>query len=431
LRSFDNYKDIQYTITIVPKGTHTRIQQLALSVESLKIRCVINVNEDNAIDSVILNGKDVKSLLSDISLNIGFGSIFPEMSALRKKEDRPLHLTAGHLYYRAYNPDRPLEVLVSFLKRHLAKNLSIEKLYEIANSVLSRFDNEGGRGLLNTPLKGMKTVTSWRRFVEKANKDEIIQRDFMNAVYLSILPEIVNLTSAALRSTVTKLLYIGPARARSDRYYRYQDLSVSEIDPDGKNFPMFLNSLSSHQVSALSAWIENLFGYGLVVSRPEGGGHLSIDLVEHNVKFNIVDTGYGISQILPVLAQIWWARERKVIQAGNSSAPTILAIEQPELHLHPAHQALLADAFVGEAVVEKDRQKDHRVHFLVETHSETLINRLGELISINRLRPEDIHIILFEPDKEDEGVTRTSVATFSPDGSLLNWPFGFFQPSVN
>jgi hypothetical protein len=391
----------------------------------------INVDDNNAIASVILNGKDVKSLLSDVSLNISSGSIFPEMNASRKKENRDLKLIEMPIYYRPYSPDPILEILVSFLKKHLAKNIRIDKLYELANSILSRFDNEGVRTLLHTSLKGTRTITSWRRFVDKASKDENLYRDFVNAVCLSLLPEIVNVTTSALRSTITKLLYIGPARARSDRYYRYQDLSVSEIDPDGKNFPMFLNSLSPTQVGRLSAWIENLFGYGLVVSRSEGGGHLSIDLVEHDVQFNIVDTGYGVSQILPVLAQVWWARERAVTQASISSAPTILAIEQPELHLHPAHQALLADAFVGQALAKQDQQKDQRVHFLIETHSETLINRLGELISAKRLSPDDVHIVLFEPDKNDDKLTCTSIATFAPDGSLLNWPFGFFQPSVN
>lgn len=209
---------------------------------------------------------------------------------------------------------------------------------------------------------------------------------------------------------------------------------LSEIDPDGKNFPMFLSSLSPPQVKKLSSWIEELFGYGLSVSRTEGADHLSIDLIENGIQFNIVDTGYGVSQILPVLAQIWWARER-VLSHGTcpdntSFVPTILAIEQPELHLHPAHQALLADAFVGEAFSNKGDQAGPRVQFLIETHSETLINRLGELISKGRLSPDDVHIILFEPDETDNQLTKTRVATFAGDGSLMNWPFGFFQAQV-
>ena len=80
----------------------------------------------------------------------------------------------------------------------------------------------------------------------------------------------------------------------------------------------------------MSAWINKLFGYGLSVSKSEG--HISIKLIEQGIEFNIVDTGYGVSQILPVLAQIWWARERLRTGPHISShiVPTILSIEQPE-----------------------------------------------------------------------------------------------------
>src|ERR1700729_3081267 len=126
----------------------------------------------------------------------------------------------------------------------------------------------------------------------------------MTAIYLSMLPDMMNRASESFRLLTSQSLYIGPARARSERYYRYQDLAVSEIDPDGKNFPMFLNSLATHHIHSFSRWIEDLFGYGLRVSRQEGGGHMSIDLVGKGITSNIVDTGYGVSQILPVLGQI-------------------------------------------------------------------------------------------------------------------------------
>jgi AAA ATPase domain len=167
-----------------------------------------------------------------------------------------------------------------------------------------------------------------------------------------------------LREVITSTLYIGPARARSERYYRYQDLAVSEIDPDGKNFAMFLNSLTPYQILELSEWIERLFGYGFKVSRDADGGHMSINQVTAKTTTNIVDTGYGVSQILPVLGQVWWAKER-LRQTNGSLQSSLIAIEQPELHLHPAHQALLADAFGGELAQTSHTapKKDGRVHF--------------------------------------------------------------------
>jgi predicted ATPase len=70
------------------------------------------------------------------------------------------------------------------------------------------------------------------------------------------------------------------------------------------------------------------------------------------------DVGIGISQVLPVLVTALAARNR------------IVAIEQPEIHLHPALQAELGDVFIESALGERKNT------FLIETHSEHLILRL-------------------------------------------------------
>jgi len=415
-------------VTIVPKGSGTRIDNINLSVRSLNLSCYLKINDENEIESVLINDRDVKFLLSGVTLNISAGSIFPELLVVRKKEE---HLVFSYTVYRMFRDNIP-EVIENFLRRHLSKQISSDKIYEIISNILQK-NPASEREILSKSLKGTRSIESWKRFVEKMSSDDAAKRDFMNCIYLSILPEIMSRTTAVFKSAISQLLYIGPARARSDRYYRYQDLSVSEIDPDGKNFAMFLNSLNTSQVGSLSSWVKGLFGYGLSISRGQGEGHISINLTEEGFEFNIVDTGYGVSQIRPVLAQIWWARERNKndVFADEDSSPTILAIEQPELHLHPAHQALLADAFVGEAASTNDDYRKNKVNFLVETHSEPLINRLGQLINSGRISAQDVHIVLFEPDPDLIQYTKTSIATFGPDGTLLNWPYGFFQPEVD
>ena len=221
---------------------------------------------------------------------------------------------------------------------------------------------------------------------------------------------------------------MSPARASSERYYRYQDLSVSEIDPDGKNFPMFLNSLSRRQQNDLSNWIDGLFGYGLVVNPTPG--HISIEIVSEKSKTNIVDTGYEIHRILLVLGQIWWASNRPPGPPQRRSDIALLTIEQPELHLHPAHQALLADAFVGGRAYGRSTSGSRKlpeVHYVIETHSETLVNRLGELIANGSIPAEDVQILIFDLDEALARTTNVKVATFSKEGALINWPYGFFQ----
>src|SRR5262249_25817563 len=67
------------------------------------------------------------------------------------------------------------------------------------------------------------------------------------------------------------------------------------------------------------------------------------------------DIGFGIGQVLPILINAA-AQKRHLI-----------AIEQPELHLHPAQQAELGDVFIEAALGERKNT------FLLETHSEHLI----------------------------------------------------------
>lgn len=83
--------------------------------------------------------------------------------------------------------------------------------------------------------------------------------------------------------------YIGPARARSERFYRQQELEVSEISPDGKNLPMFLASLDQVQLSNFSDWVKQTFGYGVFVHKT--AGHVSINLRQGDQGVNVVDTG--------------------------------------------------------------------------------------------------------------------------------------------
>lgn len=60
-----------------------------------------------------------------------------------------------------------------------------------------------------------------------------------------------------------------------------------------------------------------------------------------------------------------------------------------------------------------------------------MINRLGELVASGRLNADDVHIVLFEPELDDSPQTRTRIASFKEDGSLINWPFGFFQSATD
>ncbi len=128
------------------------------------------------------------------------------------------------------------------------------------------------------------------------------------------------------------------------------------------------------------------------------------------------DVGVGISQVLPVLVYSY-ALEN-----------TILAMEQPEIHLHPGLQAALADVFL-ESALGKNRNR-----LILETHSEHLILRVlrrvrettnGELLEgAIAVRPEDVAVIYVRPGKNGAEAVEIPIR---PDGEFVTaWPDGFF-----
>ena len=105
-----------------------------------------------------------------------------------------------------------------------------------------------------------------------------------------------------------------------------------------------------------------------------------------------------------------------------------MAIEQPEIHLHPALQAELGDLFIESALGER------RNTFFVERHSEHVILPIlrrvretteGKLESgKTAVHPEDIAVVFVEPTAKGSMLRHLPV---TPDGDFgAPWPGGFF-----
>lgn len=227
--------------------------------------------------------------------------------------------------------------------------------------------------------------------------------------------------------------YIAPLRATAERFYRLRNLAVNEIDYQGKNMAVFLNSLSKEQLQDFQNWTQKYFDF--VIQLSTKAQHISVKVARstRSMGVNISDSGFGYSQILPIIAQLWFLTS-KLDSAYryeldndyryDDEMPIVIAIEQPELHLHPALQAKLVDAFI--ACIENAEEHDRKIQLIIETHSETIVNRIGRNIARKKISEDKAEIVLF--DKEfDKDQSEVHISKYDSNGFLTEWPIGFFE----
>jgi len=119
----------------------------------------------------------------------------------------------------------------------------------------------------------------------------------------------------------------------------------------------------------------------------------------------ITDVGFGVSQILPAIVLCYYAPEGSVI-----------VLEQPEIHLHPAVQAGLADVFI-------DAVKTRNIQIVFESHSEHLLKRLQRRIAEQAITPDITSLYFCGTDNGESKLTPLDVTIF---GEITNWPKDFF-----
>ena len=236
-----------------------------------------------------------------------------------------------------------------------------------------------------------------------------------------------------LREQLREMRYIGPLRRIPPRGF---DVALTKNEAawsDGMAAWQSLLSGPQSLVDRCSDWMSDTarLGTGYSINRtpvqefdlsgPEpqavGSARKRLRLVDTSGgSHQPQDVGVGISQVLPV-----------VVAAQDGSA-SVVCVEQPELHVHPAVQVGLGDLFIDGAL-------NKGLSFLIETHSEHLVMRLqrrlreaatGELPEgTTQLDPALISFLYLGRDGEGK-VTVTPIG-LTPEGKFdTAWPDGFF-----
>ncbi len=224
--------------------------------------------------------------------------------------------------------------------------------------------------------------------------------------------------AALVRELAERTGYIGPFRAIPERDYRYQSVAVEALDPRGENLAMFLGALEPDEFADLGDFLHRTLDFRLALDRT--GGRYALRIILDGQSYNLLDVGFGYSQVLPVAVQLW-ASGRVLSTSRTKERLLLLAIEQPELHLHPHHQVLVARALGASAMTDEGPMQ------LIETHSDHIVSEIGLLVARGELDRERVGVVCVEPHPDGDGAA-VRLATYDEDGVLQNWPAGFLSP---
>jgi AAA ATPase domain/Protein of unknown function (DUF3696) len=205
-----------------------------------------------------------------------------------------------------------------------------------------------------------------------------------------------------------------PVRTHPKRTY---DPVKDVPNPEGTHVPMILAKMSASDKGRWEGLRDSLVTFGrasglfsdLEVRRI---GRKESDPFQINIKvsgpfFNLVDVGYGVSQILPIVVEL--VRGRK----GNT-----FLLQQPEVHLHPRAQAELGSFL---AVLAKHDQK----RFVIETRSDYLVDRIRmDVRNGKNLSPSDVALLYFE---RKNGSVEIKHLELDRAGNITNAPAGYRQ----
>lgn len=119
-----------------------------------------------------------------------------------------------------------------------------------------------------------------------------------------------------------------------------------------------------------------------------------------------VNVGFGLTQVLPIIVAALAAKE------GD-----LLLIENPEVHLHPAGQALMGQ-FLTEVAAAG-------VQVLAESHSDHVLNGIRRSVKAGKLDSDSIALHFFQP-RDDSG-EQVTTPILDGTGNIDHWPAGFFD----
>ncbi|ETW93594.1 MAG: hypothetical protein ETSY1_38545 [Candidatus Entotheonella factor] len=228
------------------------------------------------------------------------------------------------------------------------------------------------------------------------------------------------------------LFYLGPLRTKTDRLYSWSGITPESVGYSGENTVAAM--LASHGRKISSGYRKHAKPMEEVIAASLKKMNLIEDfqvrpISEHRQEYEVKvrakgsldwvdlpDVGFGISQVLPVLVQCFYA-----------PPGAIIIMEQPEIHLHPSAQSALADVMI-DAISSRENGADRNIQLIIETHSEHFLRRLQRRIAEDNIPQNKVSAYFANITRAPASLEPLQIDDY---GNIRNWPESFFGDEMD
>jgi len=338
----------------------------------------------------------------------------PQLLELKAKSDYFFVsvLKKGKKYSVDFTYDRVKDPQFEMMSNEILKKL-FANISEVIETVKEQKNTTG--------IKGAEPKNNLSKYLEDINTSQDIKDLLLDEVPLFRekidekgtfkLKQIFDVITKVFSEYDEKINFISSFRLHPERTYLEQTKSKIKVNNFGdgyldqiiiwetKNKPKFNQLIKILKELKLLETIKS--------KRLEGGRYeISVQIKKGGIDTSLSDVGFGISRFLPIIVAD--------LQLPKNST---LYIAQPEIHLHPSVQSLFGDYLTNQI-------KTSSKNYVLETHSEYLLNRIRLAIVKGEINSEDVNIIFVDNQSKDNITHKIS---FSKKGQILNAPDNFFK----
>lgn len=290
-------------------------------------------------------------------------------------------------------------------------------------SITGRGDSEPGLSILLTKEGNYSVIGKFKNLLEPPFRFLWFYPDFFSTSKHWIIAERKNTSEEVFSDALLftrffselfskGICYLGPLREYPRRYYPVSGAIMEDVGFKGERTIDVLATAEADILEKVQKWIKIFDMAKSMKIEPLKEKKTLVEILLEDPKmelsFNLYDVGFGVSQVLPIIVEGFYA------QPGS-----LILIEQPEIHLHPKLQSEMGDLLID--IARSDKK------LIIETHSEHLLLRIQRRITEGTLKSNDVAIYFFNYTNDGTRIERIDIDDL---GRFKNWPTGFFEEDV-